>query len=128
MIRVIIVCFLLTSCIRINHSPPKQYKKEIQHLVLLWQKESQNKEITNKLLNSLENLKIIPQVQELKVGTVITSKRTIVDDSYDIGLIVTFSSEENMQQYIDHPLHKQIVRDDIKPNISKILVYDFYTN
>ena len=67
----------------------------------------------------------IPGVVEVRVGEVIPSDRKIVDDSFDIGIIFSFKSVDDMNSYIQHPTHLQAVKDTLIPLTHKILVYDF---
>ena len=51
------------------------------------------------------------QIKELKVlkgGPVIRSDRSRVDDSFDLGFIMTFNSMDDMNAYY-HPIHKAFV-------------------
>ena len=72
-------------------------------------------------------LKEIPYIQEMRIGKSIPSDRTIVDDSFDVGLYMIFANQEDMQRYLVHPDHKNAVKTVLKPLASKIQVYDFET-
>jgi len=48
-----------------------------------------------------------------------------VDDSFDVGILLTFPDRQTMNAYLTHPDHKQAVKNVLKPLVSKIVVYDF---
>ena len=59
------------------------------------------------------------------MGKVIESNRSIVDDSFDVGILVTVSDVERLQEYLDHPIHKKAKQDVLLPLVEKVVVYDF---
>jgi hypothetical protein len=61
----------------------------------------------------------------MRVGKSIPSDRKIVDDSFDVGLYMIFSSQDDMKRYLMHPEHIKTVKTILKPLASKIQVYDF---
>lgn len=97
----------------------------VEHIVLLWLKQPGNQQHRQQLIDASKTLKAIALIEQLKIGAVLHSDRAIVDDSFDLGLIMTFTSSANMQQYLQHPLHISIVKEKIKPLVAKIVVYDF---
>ena len=52
------------------------------------------------------------------------SERLIVDDSFDVGIIIEVEDEERLQEYLDHPIHQK-AKKEILPTVERILVYDF---
>ncbi|NNJ93613.1 MAG: Dabb family protein, partial [Halobacteria archaeon] len=64
-------------------------------------------------------------VLSLKSGSAITSERAIVDSSFDVALIVSFTNRSDMDDYLVHPLHVQLVKETLKPLVAKIRVFDF---
>ena len=99
-------------------------EREIQHVVLCWLNEK-GKEKVDQILEASLNLNDIKELKGLKSGPVIKSVRNIVDDSFDIGFIMTFNSVDDMNAYIDHPIHKAFVVNDLKPFADRFVVYDF---
>jgi len=67
----------------------------------------------------------IPGVVDVHAGSVLPSRRQIVDDSFDVAIIITFANEQAMHAYLDHPTHKDAVEHIIRPLVRKIVVYDF---
>lgn len=117
---------LLVSFIAVPYADePPLAKQPLQHIVLLWLKPDIKQATRNRIMNETRALSAIPGVGKLIVGPSISSKRKIVDDSFDIGIKMEFDSVEHMNKYLKHPRHIEFVDKFIKPNISKIIVYDF---
>jgi hypothetical protein len=100
-------------------------EQRIHHVVLCWLKEPGNSAQRQELIEQTRLLKRIPGMRELRVGEVIPSDRAIVDDSFDIGIVMTFDTEAEMNWYLQHPQHRWAVKEHILPLTRKILVYDF---
>ena len=66
----------------------------------------------------------IPAVLEFNAGIVVRSSRVIVDDTFDVGIIMKFASAEDLENYLIHPLHVKIANEVIKPLANRIVVYD----
>jgi hypothetical protein len=118
-----ILCFIITACVSTNVPQPNENK--VVHIVFIWLNEPGNEEHIKKIISSAQELRKIPQIQELRIGKSIPSDRKIVDDSFDIGLYMTFASKTGLKTYLVHDLHKQLVRSTLQPIVNKIIVYDF---
>lgn len=95
------------------------------HVVLVWLKEPGNAEHRQRIIEGSKKLEGIPGIRELRVGQAIPSERDVVDDSFDIGLYMTFPSEKAMQAYLTHIEHVEIVKNEFMPLMERYLVYDF---
>ncbi len=98
----------------------------VVHTVYLWLKNPGNQQQRERLLTATDRLRTIPGVREIRFGEVIESSRDIVDDSFDIGIYFYFSDVAAMNRYLVHPLHRQVVEQDIKPVVERIVVHDFH--
>ncbi|KEI70379.1 Dabb family protein [Endozoicomonas elysicola] len=101
-------------------SPPNG----IKHIVLVWLENTGNQQDRAEIIKHSEDLRSIPGLLDLQVGLSVPSDRKIVDDSFDVGLVMTFSDQESMDAYIKHPLHQQKVKTHFAPLSRKILIYD----
>ena len=52
------------------------------------------------------------------------STRPVVDSSFDVGLVITFTDEAALQAYETHPMHAAAVKGTLRPLAAKIQVYD----
>ncbi len=125
LICIITFCVSVSACA--SSISKKQPEEHIVHVVLIWLQDSGNTEHVKKIIQATRELKDIPEIQEIRVGNSIPSDRKIVDDSFDVGLYMIFKSQEEMQHYLVHPKHKQVVQDTLRPFASKIVVYDFFS-
>ncbi|MAZ79810.1 MAG: hypothetical protein CMD72_03600 [Gammaproteobacteria bacterium] len=99
-------------------------EKPVYHVVLIWLKTYRNEMRVNKIINASKELKNIPGVLEVSTGKVLRSSRVIVDDTFDVSIIIKFASKEYLKDYLVHPIHIKIANEVIKPLANKITVYD----
>ena len=96
----------------------------VYHIVLIWLKTYRNEMRINKIINASKELKNIPGVLEVTTGKVLRSPRVIVDDTFDVSVIIKFASKDYLNDYLVHPIHVKIANEVIKPLANKITVYD----
>ena len=96
----------------------------VYHIVLIWLKTYRNEMRINKIINARKELKNIPGVLEVTTGKVLRSSRVIVDDTFDVSVIIKFASKDYLNDYLVHPIHVKIANEVIKPLANKITVYD----
>jgi hypothetical protein len=99
---------------------------DIHHVLLIWLKEPGNKLHRQQVIDATRQLASIPELKQLRLGEPVASERAHIDDSFDVGIYMTFADEAAMGRYIQDENHKIIVRDKIKPIIEKVIGYDFY--
>ncbi|MDH5190371.1 MAG: Dabb family protein [Gammaproteobacteria bacterium] len=98
--------------------------QSIQHVVIVWFKSDTSEETIKTIIEETRRLKQIPGILGLSVGHSVPSQRKIVDDSFDIGIVMRFPDKTTMDRYINHPQHIDFVKTWVKPHIRKIIVYD----
>ncbi|ROS01378.1 stress responsive alpha/beta barrel protein [Sinobacterium caligoides] len=98
--------------------------KPVQHIVLLWLKDAGNPSGVAQVIAASHKLADIPGVDDLTVGPALPSERQLVDDSFDVAITMHFASPRAMDHYLASEPHRQIVAAEIKPLLSKIVVYD----
>jgi len=96
------------------------------HVVLVWLNEPGNKDHRAQIITATRGFSSIPGVEEVSVGEPVPSQRSVVDDSFDIGLYITFSSKEALEAYLVHPRHKTVQRSILHPLAKKAVIYDFW--
>ena len=102
----------------------KKPSQQVEHIVFLWLKEGSSAADLQTILNESKALNSIPGITSLRVGTALKSERPIVDDSFHVGIVMTFQSPTDMKNYLIHPEHQRRVKETFKPLAAKILVYD----
>ena len=96
----------------------------VYHIVLIWLKTYRNEMRINKIIDASKELKNIPGVLEVKTGKVLRSSRVIVDDTFDVSVIIKFASKDYLNDYLVHPIHVKLANEVLKPLANKITVYD----
>jgi len=116
---VALLTLLLSACA--GHTP---HSSGVSHVVLVWFKDTvSTTDIADIHARSLE-LHSIPGLTSIQAGAAVPSERPIVDDSFDLGLVMRFKTVEAMQAYLTHPQHKALVRQHIRGKVKRLQVYD----
>ena len=115
------LCLLMSACSSVQF----ENSEEIRHVVMVWMKKKPTESEFNELLKASLALKEIKQLLSIQGGRAISSERPIVDDSFDLGLVMTFRNIKEMDEYVNHPIHEAFVNKYIKGRVDKVVVYDF---
>ena len=105
-----------------------QAHSAVSHIVFVWAKENTSKENIAAMISRAEMLSKIAGVNSMKVGTAVPSERSTVDDSYDVGITLSFDTVDAMQAYLEHPEHVNYVSTYVKPYAEKLRIYDIKHN
>ena len=97
----------------------------LKHIVLCWLKDPGNAYHRKQIIELSKTFNDITSVLEARAGQVIRSDRDIVDDSFDVGIVVVVKDENALQEYLDDPIHQKGKTEVLLPLIDKVLVYDF---
>jgi hypothetical protein len=97
----------------------------VTHVVFIWLKKPGDADTRKSLIESSKALKAIPGVVDVHAGPVLPSTRPVVDSSYDVGVVFTFTDARAMQDYLVNPVHLKLLNEVIKPNADHYKVYDF---
>jgi len=93
-------------------------------MVFCWLKNPRNTEQIDQVINSSKELAAIPGVIDIVAGKSVPNDRPIVDDSFDVGLVMTFKNNEDLSNYIIHGEHVKRVVEVFQPLCQRIVVYD----
>ena len=96
----------------------------IQHVVLCWLNEPGEQADIDAVMKASMELKDISEVDNIVVGRPVPSDRKIVDDTFDVGLVLNFHNQHDLDNYLDHPEHLSRVKEVLAPKCRQILVYD----
>jgi hypothetical protein len=95
------------------------------HTVYFWLKPGTTDAAREQLVGDcVACLKKIPSVRQLWVGKPAMTPRTVVDNTYDVGLTVVLDDAAGHDTYQVHPLHLEFVARN-GPNFGSIQIYDF---
>ncbi len=99
---------------------------QVEHCVFIWLKHKGNAGgALAKLEEACKDLAQIPGVVSVISGDSLKSKRSIVDSSFDVGVVVRFESAEAMEAYLKNPIHVKLTREVLYPMTKKLEVHDF---
>lgn len=116
-----VAAWVATGC---AHRPAQPDPRPVQHVVICWLKNPGDADARAALLATCGPLRAIPGLQAVHAGTTVPSERAVVDDSFDVALVMTFSDVAAMQSYVTHPAHQNILRDVVAPLVSRVVIYD----
>ena len=97
---------------------------QIIHIVVIWLREPGNEAHRQTLITASQQLTQIPGVIAVEGGSVITSERSVVDSSFDVALVFKLQNQQALRGYVQHPLHKKLLKEVFKPLIERYRVYD----
>ena len=66
----------------------------------------------------------VPGVRHVWAGRPAMTPRDVVDNTYDVGLLVALDDAAGHDVYQDHPLHKEFIARN-KPHWKRVQIYDF---
>lgn len=113
----------LTSCAQLGHQRPPR-TGEVEHVVLVWLKEPGNAAQRASLVEATRSFTQIPGIRSISVGEPLPSDRPVVDDSFDLGLVIRFESKAALDAYEKHPVHTKAVKEVLLPVTRKLVVHD----
>ena len=118
---VIFVFLALAGCSSIEPA----HDHALHHVVLCWLKEPGNARHRQQIVEVSKSFRDIPGVLDVRVGQAVPSDREIVDDSFDVAILVIVPDQKRLAEYLDHPIHQKAKKDTLLPLVDKIVVYDF---
>jgi len=115
---------VLSGCVSLGPGT-SQKQTSLHHVVLCWLKEPDNIQHRERIVEVTRSFRGIPGVLDARAGQVIASDRAIVDDSFDVGILIVVPDSRRLKEYLEHPIHQKAKNEVLVPLVSKILVYDF---
>jgi hypothetical protein len=113
-----------SSCANLNNSKVP-HAGQVDHCVFIWLKHKGNADDRTRLEEACKDLAQIPGVVSVISGDSLKSRRSIVDSSFDVGVVVRFESAEAMEAYLKNPIHVKLTREVLYPMTKKLEVHDF---
>lgn len=118
-------CFLAGSLLLSSGIVVAKDDKPFTHVVLVWLKEPGNTEMRKQFVEASSSLNNLPGILYRHVGVAVASDRVIVDDTFDVATTVTVKDKKAFKDYMEHPKHKKVVEEKLKPLVNRIVAYDF---
>lgn len=96
----------------------------VSHVVLVWLKEPGNPVLRERFIEASRSLNDLPGIISRHVGGPIVTDRS-GDRGFDVAITATLKDREALEVYMNHPKHKRVVEEQLKPLVGKIVTYDF---
>lgn len=96
----------------------------VHHVVMCWLKEPGNAEAREQLIRASHALESVPGVVRVHAGTALPSDRPVVDDSFDVGIVIVLKDTAALPDYLEHPTHRDLVGSVLQPFTQRVLIYD----
>jgi len=93
------------------------------HNVFFWLKDKENEEARAALLTGIKSLEAIESIKSVYIGPPASTRRPVIDASYDFAEILIFDDEAGHDVYQVHPLHKKFV-EECAHLWEKVVIYD----
>jgi hypothetical protein len=95
------------------------------HVVIFWTDPAKPNAADELIAAANKNLRSIPGILYFHVGKMATSHRSVVDQSYQVGLNIVFLDKQAQDEYQVHPQHVEFAEKAAKPLARRVVVYDF---
>ena len=110
-------------------STQKTGQRKAHHVVIIWLKQHGDENARRQYIEGSKRLAKLPGVLAYNIGTAAAIHRKhpspSLDDSYDIAISSTFESPQALENYLNHPQHRQVIQEVLKPLVEKYKAYDF---
>ena len=93
-------------------------------MVIWWLKDAGDSAQRQQMLKAVESLRSVPGVLDVAAGFPVPSKRKVVDNTFDVAMIVTFADVASKTAYLTNPIHDKAADEVFKPLSKKLLVYN----
>src|SRR5262252_1103481 len=95
------------------------------HVVIFWTDPAKPNAADELIAAANKNLRSIPGIIYFHVGKMAASHRSVVDQSYQVGLNIVFLDKQAQDDYQVHPQHVEFAEKAAKPLARWVVVYDF---
>jgi hypothetical protein len=116
---------LLAVMVILGGCGPSETPRAVTHVVVCWLKDPGNADARDQIIEASRSFSAIPGVRGVRVGPALPSERAIVDDSFDVAIVLSFEDNQALARYLEHPRHQKAVREVLQPLVRKVIVYDF---
>jgi len=97
---------------------------QITHVILFWLKRPGNVDDQNVLIRASRSFRRIKGVSDVRVGRSLPVEGP-VDQSFDVGLVITFRDVRALKKFERNERHQQVVEAALRPLVRRYIVYNF---
>src|SRR2546421_12991549 len=88
---------------------------EVTHVMLFWLKRPGNVDDQNLLLRALRTLRRVRGVNDVRVGRSLPVARPDLEQSFDLGVVMTFRDREALEKFAGDQRREQTIEAKLRP-------------
>ena len=121
---------LFLTCIALSLAPAGAQavatrSGQVTHVMLFWLKRPGNVDDQNYLLRALRTLRRARGVNDMRVGRSLPLDRPSVEQSFDLGVVMTFRDREALEKFERDRQREQAINAMLGPLVHQYTVYNF---
>jgi Stress responsive A/B Barrel Domain len=121
---------LFLTCIALSLAPAGAQaiatrSGQVTHVMLFWLKRPGNVDDQNYLLRALRRLRRARGVNDMHLGRSLAVDRPSVEQSFDLGVVMTFRDREAFEKFERDQQRKQAIDAMLGPFVRQYTVYNF---
>lgn len=102
---------------------------QVEHIVFVWLKRPGHAGDRTALVRATNELRrTTGLVRTVNYGGPLPSERPVVDDSFDLALLMRFDSAKVLADFEKHPDHKRALQETLRPLARRVRIYDVALN
>src|SRR2546430_508466 len=98
---------------------------QVTHVMLFWLKRPGNTDDQNFLLRALRRLRRARGVNDVRVGRPLPVDRPGLEQSFDLGVVMTFRDREALEKFERDQRREQAIDAMLRPLVRQYTVYNF---
>src|SRR6059058_2273635 len=98
---------------------------QVTHVMLFWLKRPGNVDDQNLLLRALRTLRRVRGVNDVRVGRSLPVARPDLEQSFDLGVVMTFRDREALEKFERDQRREQAIDAMLRPLVRQYTVYNF---
>jgi len=128
--RMQIAIFSMSVALIFSLAPPQTEAAaarsgQVTRVMLFWLKRPGNVDDQNFLLRALRTLRRARGVNDMRVGRPLLVDRPSVEQSFDLGVVMTFRDREALEKFERDPRREQAIDAMLRPLVRQYTVYNF---
>jgi hypothetical protein len=121
---------MLLTCIALSFAPTGAQaiatrSGQVTHVMLFWLKRPGNVDDQNFLRRALRTLRRARGVNDMRVGRPLPVDRPSVEQSFDLGVVITFRDREALEKFERDQQREQAIDAMLGPLVRRYTVYNF---
>jgi D-alanyl-D-alanine dipeptidase len=108
-----------------NKESDNKKSGKIQHVVLLWLQRPGNAQDRHAIIRATKEMQTSTGlIRSFRSGRPVPSQRPVVDDTFDLALVMEFDNRHALAAFENHPVHLAAKKKFLQPLARKVRIYD----